>query len=179
MNATEAAVSTLLLGHDGEWWDGWMLVSLGIAAVVAAFVVAFTTGSVKVHKREAAAASAALERYKLETTGKVAEAASAGIAAGEKAGHAQSDVDAAKIELAKQETLTARATAEAAKATERAAEANLKTENLRKQNLDLESVLAPRTLEQMNSPEPLRAIPGITDVIESLAESEPGDSLAK
>jgi hypothetical protein len=110
MNATDVATSTaLLLGQDGDWWDFWMMASLIFVAVGAIAGAAFTTGSVLVHKREAAAASAALERYKLETAGKVAEATSAGIAAGEQAGHAQADVDAAKVELAKQLTLTANA----------------------------------------------------------------------
>jgi hypothetical protein len=68
--------------------------------------VVFTAGSVVVHKREASAASKALEQYKLDTANKVADATTAGIAAGEKAGHAQADVDATKIELAKQQTKT-------------------------------------------------------------------------
>lgn len=107
MNATEVITSTtLVLGHDGDWWDFWMLASLVVVGLVGLAAAAFTTGSVLVHKREAAAASAKLEGYKLEMLGKVAEATSAGILAGERAGHAQTDVDATKVELAKQQTKT-------------------------------------------------------------------------
>jgi hypothetical protein len=90
--------------------------SLGLVALVATIVGVFTAGSVIVHKREAAAASATLEAYKLETAGKVADATTAGILAGEKAGHAQTDIDAANVELAKQKTLTANAALKAAEA---------------------------------------------------------------
>jgi hypothetical protein len=110
MNPTDTAASTtLLLGHSGDWWDFWMIVSVVLVALSAAVAAMFTTGSVMVHKREAISASNALEQYKQETAGKVADATTAGIAAGEKAGHAQTDIDAAKVELAKQKTLTANA----------------------------------------------------------------------
>jgi hypothetical protein len=67
MNETNAAASTAaLLGHTGDWWDFWMICSLAAAAFIAFFIVFFTAGSVMVHKREAAAASAELERYKLQ-----------------------------------------------------------------------------------------------------------------
>jgi hypothetical protein len=117
---TNTAVATaLLLGHTGDWWDFWMILSLAFGALATAAVVVFTLGSVLVHKREARAASIELERYKTETAGKVADATAAGISAGEKAARAQSDIDAAKLELAKQEALTANA--------------RLETERLRKQ----------------------------------------------
>ena len=139
MNATEAAVSTLLLGRDGDWWDKWMLISLGVAALVAAFVVAFTTGSVKVHKREATAASDALAKYKLETAKKVADATRVGIAAGEKAARAQQDVDAAQVKIANAQT-------EAAVANRRAAEASSAADAERIKRLELEASLKPRRL---------------------------------
>jgi len=89
MNTPNVADSTvLLLGHTGSWWDFWMVLSLGGVALAGFLVVVFTAGSILVHKREAAAASDALERYKLETKGKVADATSAGIAAGKTAGDA-------------------------------------------------------------------------------------------
>ena len=96
--------------------------SLGLVALVATIVGVFTAGSVIVHKREAAAASATLEAYKLETAGKVADATTAGILAGEKAGHAQTDIDAANVELAKQKTLTANAALKAAEQIEKPVE---------------------------------------------------------
>ena len=73
------------------------------------YIHSWFSGSVIIHKRETAAASNELARYKLATEGKVAEATAAGIAAGEKAGHAQADVDAARIEIARQQTLAAEA----------------------------------------------------------------------
>jgi hypothetical protein len=124
MNPTNTAASTLLLGHSGDWWDFWMIISVVLVALAAAVAAVFTTGSVMMHKREAVSASHALEQYKLDTANKVADATKAGIAAGEKAGNAQAAVDAAKVELAKQESLTAEASA-------RAAEANAKAESFR------------------------------------------------
>lgn len=81
-----------------------MIVSLGAGALAAVFVLAFTAGSVIVHKREASAAANTLEQYKLETDGKVADATSAGIAAGKEAGGAilkaaQADERAAALEV--------------------------------------------------------------------------------
>jgi hypothetical protein len=107
MNTADPTV--LLLGHAGSWWDLWMLVSLGTVALAGVAVLFFTAGSVMVHKREALASDNELKRYQAETAGKVADATAAGIAAGEKAGHAQADIDAAKVALAKQQTLTANA----------------------------------------------------------------------
>jgi hypothetical protein len=100
IDSANAAASSLFLGHNGEWWDFWLIVSVGIAALVAAAVGVTTTGSIVSHKREAAAAEAALEWYKLETEKKISEANAAG-------------------ETAKADAERARA--EAAKATERAA----------------------------------------------------------
>jgi hypothetical protein len=89
MDTTNAVDSTtLLLGQDGSWWDFWMLISVGAVALAGLSVLIFTAGSVIVHKREAASASAALERYELETAGKVADAKAEGIAAGRAAGDA-------------------------------------------------------------------------------------------
>jgi len=48
--------SALLLGHSADWWNGVMLLSLGIAAFVAAFVAVATTGAVIAAKRETATA---------------------------------------------------------------------------------------------------------------------------
>lgn len=101
-----------------------MLASLGVTALAAVAVLMFTAGSVIANKRATRAADAALEHYKVETAGKVAEAHSAGLAAGERAGRAQSDVDKAKVEIAQ-------ANADAARLTKDAAEVNLKAEQLK------------------------------------------------
>jgi hypothetical protein len=69
-----AASSTLFLGHNGEWWDSWLITSLVAAAVAAIAVGVTTAGSIFSHKREAAAAERALDEYKLETGKKIAEA---------------------------------------------------------------------------------------------------------
>jgi hypothetical protein len=124
MNNASAAASTLFLGQSGETWDLWVILSL-VLAIAAALAVAFaTTGSVVAHKREAAAAEQALGKYKLEAAGKVADAETAGIAAGTLAGNAQAAVDAAKVQIAQ-------AKAKAAEADARAAEASLALEKFK------------------------------------------------
>ncbi|MDX3966268.1 MAG: hypothetical protein QHD01_06665 [Bradyrhizobium sp.] len=71
---TNSAASTLFLGHNGEWWD-FALVIAGMAVALAAIAaVIATSGSIIAHKREAAAAEEALERFKLGTEQKISEA---------------------------------------------------------------------------------------------------------
>ncbi|WP_315801165.1 hypothetical protein [Bradyrhizobium sp. SZCCHNS3002] len=74
INSTNAATSTLFLGHNGEWWDFWLIISVIAAAVAAAAIGVSTAGSIISHKREAASAEEALERYKLGTREQIAEA---------------------------------------------------------------------------------------------------------
>jgi hypothetical protein len=66
--------ATLFLGHDGEWWDYLLIVSLILAAAAAIAVGITTAGSIISHKREANAAEGALSRYKLQTEEKISEA---------------------------------------------------------------------------------------------------------
>lgn len=68
------AASTLFLGHDGEWWDFWLIISVIAAALVATAVGVTTAGSIISHKREAMRAEEALDRYKIETGKQLAEA---------------------------------------------------------------------------------------------------------
>ncbi|HEX4410580.1 MAG TPA: hypothetical protein VH206_17550 [Xanthobacteraceae bacterium] len=100
IQSANAAASTLFLGHNGEWWDFWLIVSVVFASLAAIAIGISTTGSIVSHKREAAAAEVALDRFKLITEGKIADANAAG--------------DTAKADAE-------RARAEAAKATEQAA----------------------------------------------------------
>lgn len=86
--STEKAASVLILGMNGETWDRALIWSLIAAAIAAVFVGLTTAGSIITHKREAEAAEASLERYKETVAGKVAEAKSEGIRAGETAGNA-------------------------------------------------------------------------------------------
>jgi hypothetical protein len=72
-NAT-AAASTLFLGHNGEWWDFWLIISVIAAAMAATAIGVTTLGSIVSHKREVISAEDALERYKLETGKKISEA---------------------------------------------------------------------------------------------------------
>ena len=71
---SNAATSTLFLGHNGEFWDFWLIVSAFAAVAVAAAIGFTTAGSLVSHKREARAAEDALAMYKLETGKKIAEA---------------------------------------------------------------------------------------------------------
>jgi hypothetical protein len=127
-------VHTSWLGFGAESWDVYLLVALGLATFAALLVVLSTYGSIVTHKREADAANRELERYKLTVEGKVADAKSAGIDAGRKAGAA--DLKAAE------------ANERAAKATERTAELGKETEALRHENLLLQTRIAPRALSK-------------------------------
>lgn len=81
------------------FWANWVLLAALIIGAVATGVV-IITGIVK---------DSAFEKYKLSVDAKVADAKSAGLAAGLTAGHAQAAVDVANVEIAKQKTLTAQA----------------------------------------------------------------------
>jgi hypothetical protein len=83
-----AAASTLLLGHNGEWWDFWLIASVIAAALVATAIGVTTAGSIISHKRETAAAQRELASYKLTVDERVAEAKKEGIDAGKTAGDA-------------------------------------------------------------------------------------------
>jgi hypothetical protein len=108
--------------------DGWTLIVVILVGFSGLFVVASglsTWVAYDLQKKEATDAAIALEKYKLATQGKVAEATKAGIDAGKEAGGA---------------------TLKAAEANERAALAEQKTEQLRKENLELEDAVSPRKL---------------------------------
>ena len=77
-----AATSTLFLGHNGEWWDSWLIISVIAAALVATAIGVTTAGSIISHKREGLAAEAALDQYKLTVDAKVADAKTEGMEAG-------------------------------------------------------------------------------------------------
>lgn len=74
INNANAAASTLFLGHNGEWWDFWLIVSVIVAALAATAIGVTTAGSIVSHKREAIAGESAFGRYKLETGKLIAEA---------------------------------------------------------------------------------------------------------
>lgn len=74
IDSANAAASTLFLGHNGEWWDFWLIVSLVFVALAAMAAGITTAGSIVSHKREAESADAALERFKLQTELKISEA---------------------------------------------------------------------------------------------------------
>jgi hypothetical protein len=74
IDSANAAASTLFLGHNGEWWDFWLIMSLVAVALAAIAAGVTTTGSIVSHKREAESAEVALERFKLQTEQKISEA---------------------------------------------------------------------------------------------------------
>jgi hypothetical protein len=74
IDSANAAASTLFLGQNGEWWDFWLIMSLIAVALAAIAAGVTTTGSIVSHKREAASAEMALERFKLQTEQKISEA---------------------------------------------------------------------------------------------------------
>jgi hypothetical protein len=116
---------SILWGHPLGYWDGigvkfmFAGAALGFLALTVSLVSSFVLW------RVAGAAQDVLDM-------RVAEANKAGIEAGEKAGHAQTDVDAANLEIARQKTLTAEAQQSAATADEHAAQARLQTELVKK-----------------------------------------------
>jgi hypothetical protein len=63
IDSANAAASTLFLGQNGEWWDFWLIGSLIFVALAAIAAGVTTTGSIVSHKREAAGAEVALERF--------------------------------------------------------------------------------------------------------------------
>ena len=74
INSANDAASTLFLGHNGDWWDFWLIVS-GICVAMAATAAGVTsTGSLVAHKREALAAEQELTKYKLDTAKEISEA---------------------------------------------------------------------------------------------------------
>jgi len=73
IDSASAAASTLFLGHTGEFWDFWLIASVVVAALSAIAIGVTTAGSIVSHKREAAAAEDALDRFKLETEKKISE----------------------------------------------------------------------------------------------------------
>lgn len=85
INSANAAASSLFLGHNGEWWDFWLIVSVVFAAVAATAIGVTTTGSIVSHRREAVASELELNRYKAEAAKELAEANSEAAKANESA----------------------------------------------------------------------------------------------
>lgn len=165
-NAASTAISSLVWGRTGEWWDYVLVISVSLAAVAALAVGAATAGSVLAHKREAKNAEIALERYKADAGGKIADASKAAsdaavvaYSAGKQAGDAQGAAAKAQADTAKANARVKEAQAQsdiakrdAAKANERAAaleaeasQANLALEGLRRDNLKIQDRIKPRT----------------------------------
>jgi|NGEPerStandDraft_6_1074524.scaffolds.fasta_scaffold27770_3 hypothetical protein len=103
INSTNAAASTLFLGHNGEWWDFWLIVSVIVAALAATVIGIATTGSIVSHKREAMAAEEALEKYKLEMGKQISTANAAGETAKADAAEATRKAEAERSERLKLE----------------------------------------------------------------------------
>lgn len=104
IDSANAAASTLFLGHNGEWWDFWLIASVFVVALAGAAVGVTTAGSIVSHKREARGAEQELERYKLETEKKISEANAAGDAA--KARAAEAELNLAKFRTPRADILT-------------------------------------------------------------------------
>jgi hypothetical protein len=101
IESANAAASTLFLGHNGEWWDFWLIMSVALAAISAIAIGMTTTGSIVSHKREAAAAEQELERYKVSASEKIADSVAIGEAAKADAARADARAAEARLELEK------------------------------------------------------------------------------
>jgi hypothetical protein len=51
INSANAAASTLFLGHNGEWWDFWLIASVVFAAL-AAIAIGIATPALSSPTRE-------------------------------------------------------------------------------------------------------------------------------
>ena len=100
-----------MLGVSLHTWENVMLLSLGAAALAAVLVIVSTYAVVQLQRREAADAKYDLDAYKLTVEGKVAEAKTEGIKAGESAGNAL--LRAAELEKQAQELKAANLALEA------------------------------------------------------------------
>lgn len=131
-------------GLDLETWNNIIVGFLALGAISAVIVGVATYVSFQLQKQETASAQTALAKYQLETAGKVADATTAGIAAGKAAGNAQAAADDAHVKLKQAEATIAQANA-------RAAEANQTAETERLERLKLEARLAPRGLSAVQA----------------------------
>jgi len=94
IQTTIATKGMRLLGHDSDWWNTVMLISLGCAALAAVGVGLATAAVIITQKREAIAAAQAFEQYKVGVAAQVAEANA-------RAAEANKKVLEAQIELAR------------------------------------------------------------------------------
>jgi hypothetical protein len=100
-----------MLGHDLDWWNTAMLLSLGAGALAAFAIVVTTTAVVRLQALDAADAKIEFDEYKLGVDARVEEAKKEGIEAGKTAGNAV--LRAAELE---KEAATARLETEKLKA---------------------------------------------------------------
>jgi hypothetical protein len=111
MIGSSEATSTLFLGHNGEWWDSYLIVSLIFAALAAIAVGVTTAGSIISHKREAASAEGALERYKLKTAADISDSQERAAEANERAAVAELNLEKfrrpRKFDTAQKQRITA------------------------------------------------------------------------
>ena len=63
-----------MLGHGSDWWNAFMLLTLGFAALAAIAVVFSTSGVIVSQKKEARESAESFARYKLETEERIREA---------------------------------------------------------------------------------------------------------
>jgi hypothetical protein len=134
-----------MLGLDLHSWEQLMLLSLGIAGLIALAVFITTAAVVILQRHETAEAKKELEEYKLTVESKVADAKKEGIEAGKTAGNALV----------------------------RAAELEKETEELRKNNLELAAAVSPRVFEQTLITEALRPFSDVTYAIFAPSDFEP------
>jgi hypothetical protein len=148
--STVSANSVLFLGHNGEFWDFWLILSVIIAAFGGIAVCVTTTGSVVAHKREAEAATLDLDKYKV--TAKL----ESDVAIGDARAEAEVKIEAAKndtiiaIEAARAEakTRTDILENETAKARERASQLEKEAEEAKLAQKKIEDAVKWRVFDQ-------------------------------
>jgi len=128
-----------MLGFDLHSWEQLMLISLGIAGLIAIAVFVTTAAVVILTRHENAETKREYEEYKLTVDAKVADAKKEGIAAGKAAGDALLKAATLEKEAEQLRKDTADANARAAEATRKATESQLALEKYR----------SPRTLDAL------------------------------
>jgi hypothetical protein len=128
-------------------WEQLMLLSLGVAGLIAIAVFLTTAAVVILQRHETAEAKRELDEYKLTVESKVADAKREGLEAGKAAG----DALLRAAELEKQAGQLRR---DAAEANERVAGLNVQAERLRADSLALQRAMLPRRfgVQRMNAP---------------------------
>lgn len=160
-NATRSSGLRRMLGHDLQWWLGlanaaylWALIGGAVAAaliVVTSWLVIRWQGEIEATKDRA------FDQYKAGVDGKIAYAKMKGIAAGKSAGDATLKAAEADERAARADENAGNANERAASLEKEAADAKLEVEQMKADNLALQTAMLPRHVGLVSLDETPRA----------------------